>query len=51
MSRKQRAVQHDPIEDAIRKAGSVGALERLAGIGPSDAERYAFWKEFARLPG
>lgn len=51
MPRKQQADQHDSIEDAIRKAGSVGVLERLAGIGPSDDERYAFWKAFSALPG
>lgn len=30
---------------------SIGELEPLAGIGPSEAERAAFWKPYAKLPG
>ena len=51
MRRKQRADRHDPMEEAIRKAGSIGELERLAGIGRSDTERHAFWKDYSALPG
>lgn len=50
MRRKQRTNPHDLIEDTIRNAGSIGNLERLAGIGPSNAERYAFWKDYSNLP-
>jgi hypothetical protein len=36
---------------AIRQAGSIGALERLAGIGRAPEERAAFWQPFSKLPG
>ena len=39
----------DPIEAAIRQAGSIGDLERLAGIGPTDEERFEFWRAFKAL--
>jgi hypothetical protein len=38
-------------EDAIRRAGSIGALERLAGIGTTPEARMAFWEPFCKLPG
>lgn len=34
-------------ETAIRTAGTIGNLERLAGV----ADRAAFWKPYARTPG
>ena len=37
-------------EEAIRKASSIGDLERLAGIGPDNESRYQFWHAFAALP-
>ena len=37
-------------EDAIRRAGSIGALERLAGIGTTPDARMAFWEPFCKLP-
>ena len=37
-------------EDAIRRAGSIGALERLAGIGTTPKARISFWEPFCKLP-
>lgn len=51
MPRPKHRPPHDPVEDAIRRAGSIGALERLAGVEGSPDERWAFWKPFSRLPG
>lgn len=31
--------------------GSIGELERKAGIGPSPEERTAFWRQFRHLDG
>ncbi len=42
---------YDPTEEAIRRAGSIGALELPAGIEPAPAVREAFWRPFAHLPG
>ena len=39
------------VEEAIRRAGSIGELERLAGVGQTHAERHEFWKDYSRLPG
>lgn len=39
-----------PVEIALRKAGSIGALERLAGIGLGVDARREFWKAFSHLP-
>ena len=50
MRRKRAAPRLDPVEVAIRAAGSIGALERLAGIGPTLDERAAFWNPFMTLP-
>ena len=33
MQRRKNALAPDPTEEAIRRAGSIGALEQLAGIG------------------
>lgn len=43
-------VPEPPIEVALRKAGSIGALERLAGIGPELEARRAFWMAYSGLP-
>jgi len=51
MRRKQDKVEIDPTEQAIRQAGSIGALERLAGIGGAQEERVSFWTPFCKLPG
>ena len=53
MPRRTVAARPDPVEDAIRTAGSIGsigALERLAGIGQTQDERFAFWRTFTALP-
>lgn len=39
------------LEEAISRAGSIGELERMAGIGQDHAARYAFWQPYAHLPG
>lgn len=52
MPRKgSRTSKEGAAEEAIRRAGTIGELERLAGVGQADAERYEFWKAYARLPG
>ena len=51
MPRRKHDSPPDPTEDAIRQAGSIGALERLAGIGSAQDERAAFWTPFCTLPG
>ena len=35
MGKRNRSTKADEVEDAIRRAGSIGQLERLAGIGQS----------------
>ena len=50
MPRRTVAARPDPVEDAIRTAGSIGALERLAGIGQTQDEHFAFWRTFTALP-
>ena len=50
MPRRTVAARPDPVEDAIRTAGSIGALERLAGVGQTQDERFAFWRAFTALP-
>jgi hypothetical protein len=35
----------------IRHANTIGALERMAGIGPDTESRNAFWMPFRPLPG
>lgn len=51
MPRPKHPSPHNPAEDAILRAGSIGALERLAGIGGATDERAAFWEPFSELPG
>ena len=51
MTRRKHDSSYDQTEDAIRRAGSIGALERLAGIGRTHDERTAFWAPFCKLPG
>jgi hypothetical protein len=41
----------DAVSEAIRRAGSIGDLERLAGIPPTPEDRTAFWLPFSHLPG
>ena len=50
-ARRKAPSRSDMIEDAIRRAGSIGELERLAGIATDPAARQAFWQPFCRLPG
>ncbi len=47
----RKPTRHDKLEAAIQAAGSIGGLERLAGVGTSDEERAAFWLAFRHLPG
>ena len=51
MPRKWQHGPHDQVEARIRSAGSIGELERLAGIGRSQDERAAFWQPYCRLRG
>jgi hypothetical protein len=51
MRRKQSRAQCDPIEERIRKAGTIGTLERLAGVGPDPQSRTNFWLNYTRLSG
>ena len=52
MTRNRNTTQSnaDLIEEYIRRAGSIGALERLAGIGTDPQSRAAFWLDYAHLP-
>ena len=51
MPRRRHPSPTDHIEEAIRRAGSIGALERLAGIESTPDARVSFWKSFCQLPG
>ncbi len=42
MRQHKRSPDHDSIEASTDTAGSIGALERLAGIGARDHERATF---------
>jgi len=48
---KQRTTTAEQIEAKIRAAGTIGNLERLAGIEQSPDGRYAFWTTYSQLPG
>jgi len=50
MRRNRNKNPRDQIEEQLRRAGSIGKLEHLAGIGPSEDARNAFWQRYARLP-
>ena len=41
----------DALSEAIRRASSIGEIERLAGIPPTVEDRTAFWLPFSHLPG
>ncbi len=51
MRQKQRTTTDEQIEEKIRAAGTIGKLERLAGIEQSLDGRYAFWTIYSQLPG
>ncbi len=51
MRQEQRTTTDEQIEAKIRVAGTIGNLERLAGIDQSPDGRYAFWTTYSRLPG
>ena len=51
MSRQKRAPAHDLIEQAIRRAGTIGAVERLAGIGSTPEARQEFWRPYTGFDG
>lgn len=36
---------------ALRRANTIGDLERLAGIPSTEAARWEFWRVYAHLPG
>jgi len=40
----------EQVENTIRRAGSIGELERLAGVGQDHEARYAFWHDYSHLP-
>ena len=40
----------EQVEETIRRAGSIGELERLAGVGQDHKARYAFWHDYSHLP-
>lgn len=42
--RKPKTMQRP---DAARNCVTIGDVERLAGIGQSHEERFAFWRQFA----
>jgi hypothetical protein len=48
--RKQKALC-EQTEEAIRRAATIGELERLAGIESDLASRQAFWTPFTHLAG
>lgn len=35
--------------EAARGCTTIGEVERLAGIGQTHAERFAFWRQFSHL--
>lgn len=47
---KATPVEVHPFELELGRAGSLGRLEQLAGIGSDPASRAAFWRPFASLP-
>lgn len=51
MHRQKRPSPADRVEEAVRRAASIGDLERLAGIEQTEAARYAFWTAYTQLPG
>lgn len=51
MRRQHRPTPDEQIEEKIRAAGSIGNLERMAGIDPSPDGRYAFWTTYNHLAG
>ena len=48
--RRSRATTPD-IEGTIRRASSIGAMERLAGVAQDEDSRATFWNPFMHLPG
>lgn len=50
MPQRKRGPTPDLMEEAIQRAGSIGALERLAGIGSAQDERAAFWQPYCKMP-
>ena len=51
MARAKTPSADEATELAISQAGSIGDLERLAGIGQDLDSRSRFWIPFCRLPG
>ena len=50
MPRRQPDSASAQTEEAISRAGSIGALERLAGVPATAEAREEFWRPFAGLP-
>ena len=50
MARRKKPTYDEQIDAAIRAAGTIGALEHLAGVGRSQEEREDFWMAFRTLP-
>lgn len=38
-----------PTHAACGPSRTIGEVEKMAGIGPSHDERFAFWRQFAHL--
>lgn len=55
MSRRKRPTAADlkaaRLEEMIRRASSIGDLERMAGVGRDHDSRYTFWRDYSHLPG
>lgn len=49
MPKRRKRAADDGLEQAIRAAGSIGDLERLAGIPQDQEARYQFWKAYSHL--
>jgi hypothetical protein len=51
MPRREQKPLSDQTGEAIRRARTIGELERLAGIASDLASRQAFWTPFMHLAG
>lgn len=49
MPRRKRQSAVDLVEVALQRAGSIGALERMAGVDQAPEARAAFWEEYCRI--
>lgn len=51
MPRQKRSTELDRMEEEIVRAGTIGALERLAGVEQTETARHVFWSAYKHLPG